>query len=92
MSTDERRAYARQVVFNPIHYHVNRPHHEVRSEWIESIVAMPYFQETDPRDCRELYYGWIDEISRWIKVVVEDDRLLTAYIDRRLTSRFGRLS
>ena len=73
-------------------HRIRYAHPEVKTEWIEDIIAAPYHQETDPSDGRELYYGWIDEIAKWVKVVVEDDELLTAYIDWRIERRFGRLS
>ena len=87
--SDDRREYARRVMANPIRHYILAPHNDVKPEWIEDIISEPYYQETDPRDGRELYYGWIEEIGKWVKVVVEDDRLLTAYINRRLTRRFG---
>ena len=92
MGEDERREYARRVVSNPTWHRIEKPHRDVTPEWIENIIANPYHQETDPTDGRELYYGWVDEIQKWMKVVVEDDQLHTAHIDRRLISRFGRLS
>lgn len=92
MDSAARREYARRVMSNPIRHFIVQPHHDVKPEWIEDIISEPYYQETDPRDGRELYYGWVDEIGKWVKVVVEDDRLLTAYINRRLTRRFGRPS
>ena len=84
--------YARRVMSNPILHHIETPHNDVKPEWIETTIAQPYHQETDPMDGRELYYGWIDEIKKWVKVVVENDQLVTAYLDRRVTRRFGRLS
>lgn len=92
MNNDERRAYARRVMSNATRHYIDEPHHEVKPEWIEDILAAPYHQETDTKDGRELYYGWVDEIKRWVKVVVEDDCPHTAYIHRRLVRRFGRLS
>ncbi len=77
---------------NPIEHYFNEPHTDVKPEWIENILTTPYHQETDPNDGRELFYGWVDEIKKWVKVVVEDNRLLTAYLDRRLDRRFGRPS
>ena len=92
MDSSERREYARRVVSNPTDHYIEEPHRDVMPEWIENIVAEPYHQETDERDERELYYGWVDEIEKWVKVVVENDQLHTAHIDWRLNRRFGRLS
>ena len=92
MGSDERWEYARRVVSNPTYHYIHRPHKDVELVWIENTIAEPYHQETDPRDGRELYYGWIGEIEKWVQVVVENDQLHTAYINRNLTDRFGRLS
>lgn len=92
MEQISRREYARRVVSNPTYHYIEKPHRDVELEWIENIIAEPYHQETDPRDGRELYYGWVDEIKKWVKVVVENDQLHTAHRDWRLIRRFGRLS
>lgn len=91
MNNAERWAYARQVMSNASEHYSLIPHREIKPEWIEKIIAEPYHQETDPRDGRELYFGWINEVNHWVRVVVEDDQLVTAYIDGRLDKRFGRL-
>ena len=49
-------------------------------------IAEPDRQEWDGDD---IYYSWVSEIQKWIKVVVEDDRIATAHIDRRLLRLFG---
>ena len=92
MDSDERREYARQVIANPTGHYIHRPHKDVELVWIEDIIAEPYHQETDPIDGREQYYGWVEEIEKWVQVVVENDQLHTAYINRNLTNRFGRFS
>lgn len=92
MDSVERWEYARRVMSNPIPHHARGRHPDVKPEWIENILATPYHQEAALQPNRELYYGWVDEIEKWVKVVVEDDQLLTAYIDRRISRRFGRLS
>ena len=92
MDNEARRAYARRVMANPTRHYIREPHDDVMPEWIENILTAPYHQETDPRDGRELYYGWVDEVKKWVKVVVDEDRLHTAYMHRRLVRRFGRLS
>ena len=37
----------------------------------------------------DIYYSWVPERQRWLKVVVEDDRIATAHIDRRLLRILG---
>ena len=92
MDNEARLAYARRVMSNSTRHYITHPHRDVRLEWIEDVIAAPYHQETDPIDGREVYCGWVDEVKKWVKVVVEDDQLHTAYIDWRLERRFGRLS
>ncbi len=89
MDSIERREYARRVVSNPTRHYIIYPHPDVKPEWIERTIAEPYHQENDGR---ELYYGWINEMKNWLRVVVENGQLVTAYLDWRLTRRFGRLS
>jgi hypothetical protein len=57
-------------------------------EWIERTLIAPHHQETDT-DGRELYYGAVPEEGKWIRVVVENDQLHTAYFDKRLIKRWG---
>ena len=92
MDSEARRAYARRVMANPTWHRITHPHRDVRPEWIEDVLTDPYHQETDPSDGREVYCGWVDEVKNWVKVVVENDQLLTAYMDWRLERKFGRLS
>lgn len=89
MSSKERWEYARRVVSNPTYHYIEEPHRDVRLEWIERTIAEPNHQEYDGRN---VYYGWIDEMKHWLRVVVEDDQLHTAYFDGSLDKVFGRLS
>ena len=89
MDSDERWEYARRVVSNPTGHYIDEPHLDVKPEWIERTIAEPHHRGYDGS---ELYYRWIDEMKHWLRVVVEDDQLHTAYFDGRLDKVFGRLS
>ena len=89
MNNAERWDFVRRVVSNSLAHYIERPHQDVEPEWIERAIAEPDHTGYDGRD---LYFCWIDEAKKWLRVVVDDDRLLTAYLDWRLTRRFGRLS
>ena len=83
----KRQRWARKVMANPIK---EKPIHDnVEEEWVYRTLVRPYRSETDA-DGRDMYYGPLPEVNNWVKVVVENDRLLTAYRDRRLLRRFGR--
>ena len=84
----DRLSYAQQVISNPTPHYNAENHPEIDPVWIERTIAEPYHQETD-LDGRELYFGAIPEMRTWIRVVVEDDQLHTAYLNRRLTRRWG---
>ena len=81
--------YARRVISNVTdHFSTAQRHPEVDIAWIERTLITPHYQETDA-DGRELYYGAVPEMGHWLRVVVENDQLLTAYLDRRLITRWG---
>lgn len=87
----DRTVYARQVMANPTdHFLEDQPvdHPEVRLEWIEGTIIEPHYQESDS-DGNDLFYGSVPGRRRWLKVVVVNGRIHTAYFDRRLTLRFG---
>jgi hypothetical protein len=85
----ERRRYARQVIANPTLHYRPEAHPEVRPEWIEQTLVDPYHHDRES-DGRDVYYGAVPEIHSWIRVVVEDDRLHTAYLVGRLRKRWGK--
>ena len=89
MGSGERREYARLVVSNPTGHYIDDPHRDVLPEWIERTIAEPHHRGYDGR---ELYFRWIDEMKHCLRVVVENDQLVTAYFDGRLDKEFGRLS
>ncbi len=77
--------YARQVLDNSSSTWQEK-HPDVRVSWVEKAIAEPDRQEWDGDD---IYYSWVPEYQRWLKVVVENDRIATAHIDRRLLRLFG---
>ena len=78
--------YARMVVANALgHYHI-APHPDVKEEWIVRAIAVPDHTDSDGDS---LYFSFVPEIQRWIRVVVSGNRLLTAYIDRRPMKWWG---
>ena len=61
-------------------------HPDVEPEWVVRAIAEPNLQDWDGND---IYYSWVPERQRWLKVVVEDARIATAHIDRRLLRILG---
>lgn len=61
-------------------------HPDVDPEWVVRAIAEPDRREWDGDD---IYYGWVPERQRWLKVVVEEHRIATAFIDRRLIRLLG---
>ena len=76
---------------NPTSYYDSVKHTEVTDAMAERIIAYPDKPiEYSPTDGRYLYFGWVEELGHWVRVVVDNDQLLTRYIDRRLDERFGK--
>lgn len=68
-------------------------HPEVSDEWVERIVSNPERSETRfvNGERRRLLYGYVEEIDRWVLVILmENGRLLNRHIDRRAMRRWGR--
>lgn len=77
--------YARQVLESSrSNWHAKHP--DVDPAWVVRAIAEPHRQEYDGDD---IYYSWVPEVQRWLKVVVEGDRIATAHIDRRLMRLLG---
>ena len=75
------------VVANSLEHYRTQPHPEVQVvEWVLRAIAEPDYADYDGDD---LYFAFVPEIERWIRVVVTNDRLLTAYIDRRPMQLWG---
>ena len=88
---ERRRLYARQVISDPTDHYLNdarERHADVSPDWIERTIIEPYLQQTDS-DGRELYFGAIPERGKWLRVVVDNHQLHTAYLDKRLLQRWG---
>ena len=87
----QRQRYARRVISNPTDHYLTDAQHRhaaVVPEWIERTIIEPYHQETD-RDGRELFFGAIPERGKWLRVVVDNHQLHTAYLDKRLLQWWG---
>ena len=67
---------------------VRRKHPEIKDEWVERVLASPLREEMQP-DGRIRYYGFIDEEGKWLRVVVEDGKLLNRFFDRRKLKQWG---
>ena len=68
-------------------------HPEVRDEWVARIIERPYYRQTKfvNGEYRRLLYGFIEEIDRWVLVILtEDGKLLNRHIDRQALRRWGR--
>ena len=63
-------------------------HPEIKDEWVERVLANPYHTETQP-DGRIRYYGYIPEEGKWLRVVMEDGKLLTRFFDRNVLRKWG---
>ena len=68
------------VVTDPMDHYLAAPHPEVDEEWIVRGIAEPDYTDNDGDD---LYFSFVPEIKKWLRIVVTNDRLLTAYVDRR---------
>ena len=88
MGSDERREYAQRVMSNPTEHYMDEPHLDVKPEWIEATIADPHHRGYDGS---QLYFRCIDEMKHWLRVVVENDQLHTAYFDGRSDKVVGRL-
>ena len=78
--------YATMAVANAMEHYRTEPHPEVKEDWIIRAIAEPDYTDNDGGD---LYFSFVPEIGKWIRVVVSDDRLLTGYIDRRPMKWWG---
>ena len=75
---------------NPTGHDWKTEHPDVEDEWVFRTLVEPYFYIRDPEDGRDIYFGPLPEVENWIRVVVENDQLHTAYRDSRLRKRWGR--
>ena len=59
---------------------VKEKHPEIEEEWVERVLANPYYTEPQ-EDGRIRYYGFIPELDKWIRVIVDDRKLHNRFID-----------
>ena len=67
---------------------VRRKHSEIRDEWVERVLDNPYHTEVQPNG-RIRYYGYIDEAEKWLRVIVDDGKLLNRFFDHHASKRWG---
>jgi hypothetical protein len=59
---------------------------QVRPEWIERALSNPYHKELQPNG-RWSYFVFIEEQKKFLRVVIEDDFVHNAYLDRTFTRK-----
>ena len=82
--------YARKVINNPTRYYTETAkakHPEVRPEWIERLTAPR--EVVRQADGRIRYDGPVPEMKNWLRVVVENDQLVTAFLIHSLRKKWG---
>jgi hypothetical protein len=64
---------------------VKRPY--IKTEWIELALAAPIKREVQASDTRIRHWVWIEELSRYLRVVTLEDgtTVHNAFPDRRFT-------
>ena len=64
---------------------VKRPY--IKTEWIELAIAAPVKKEVQANDARIRHWVWIDELSRYLRVITLEDgtTVHNAFPDRRFT-------
>ena len=62
---------------------VKRPY--IKKEWLELALAQPVRREVQPDDGRIRHWVWIEELSRYLRVVTLEDgtTVHNAFPDRR---------
>ena len=66
-----------------------RKHPGIKDEWVERVLSDPYYTETQ-LDGRIRYYGYIEEVGRWLRVIVEDGKMLNRFFDREKLRKWGK--
>ena len=64
-------------------------HPEVKYEWIKRVIANPNQSEVQQHNGRIRYYGYIKEIEKWLRVIIDDGKLHNAHIDKHALKRWG---
>ena len=65
-------------------------HPEIKDEWIKRVLANPYHFEVQ-RDGRIRHYGYIEEAEKWLRVIIDDDKLHNRFFDHHALKRWGKL-
>ena len=68
-----------------------RKHPGINDEWVERVLANPYYTEQQS-DGRMRFYGYIDEEGKWLRVVVEEGKLFNRFFDRNKLREWGQPS
>ena len=64
-------------------------HPEVSEAWVIRVLQNPHHTETQP-DGRIRYYGYIEDIDKWLRVIVDNDKVLNRFFDRNAMRKWGR--
>ena len=64
-------------------------HPDVKDEWVASVLANPYHVEAQANG-RLRYYGYVEEVGKWLRVVVDDGKLFNRFFDRNKMKEWGR--
>lgn len=68
---------------------VRLKHPEVQDEWIQRVLADPYY--TEPQDDGRIrYYGYIPELDHYIRVIVEEGKVHNRFVDGKKLQQWGR--
>lgn len=59
----------------------------IKTEWLELALSKPLRREVQADDGRIRHWVWIDELSRYLRVVTLEDgtTVHNAFLDRRFT-------
>ena len=67
---------------------VRYSHPEIEDGWVERVVANPFHTEVQS-DGRLRYYGYIEETGKWVRVILEDGKLLNRFFGHGALKRWG---
>ncbi len=66
-----------------------RNHPEVSEELVTRVLDNPEHTLVQP-DGRIRYYGYIEEADKWLRVIVEEGRVLNRFFDRGAMRKWGK--
>ena len=73
----------------PYYAEAVRKHPGVRDERVSRVLENPHHVEVQSNG-RLRYYGYIPEVDKWLRVIVEDGKLLNRFYDRAKLKEWGR--